>query len=431
MNESNLEIKRAKLRIPPEVKALLSALHLSEPDTRHLAELSDEEWTSLLAFCNIAHLTLPLAQLSTKGFPNWVIERLRANLADNALRFERVKSTYREAASVLKKAGIGHVVLKGFTQSPDYVSHPQLRSQSDIDIFCTPDSIDAASSALEAIGYRPLKENVSYAHADHGATLVRPENWQWRGNPFDPDMPLGIELHFCFWNQRVSGIALPETNSFWDRRTTRQVDGLSFSCLSTVDQLAYLTLHILRNIFLADWIIHHVRELAVFLHSGADDEIFWQQWTKTYSSSLRSVQAIAFYYARAWFGCRLHPLATREIDRLPELLKSWLRAFSGSALEIMFGLNKDSLWLQLILLSSPREKLKIFKRALLPTPCISSIDSPVVRVRNKRPVQSSGNSPLRQYIDYLISRSATHMRASLATMSRGLLWRVAQHFMTS
>jgi hypothetical protein len=428
MNALTPEIERRELRIPPEVRALLLALQTSEADTRALAQLSDEEWATLLAFCNIAHLTLPLAQLSTKGFPNWVIDRLRTNLADNALRFERVKSTYHEAARALRQAGIEHVVVKGFTQSPDYVPNPRLRAQSDIDIFCPSESIDDAYVALQAIGYKPSSAKINYARADHREPLIRLENWQWKGNPFDPDMPLGIELHFCLWNQFASGIPVPETNLFWDRRTARQVEGLSFSCLSPVDQLAYLTLHILRNIFLADWVIHLVRELSVFLHSRADDHIFWRQWNKSYSSSLRSMQAIAFYYGRAWFGCRLHPLAAQEIDRLPALLRSWLGAFSGSALEIMFRLNKDSLWLQLILISSPKEKLKIIKRTLLPVP-IGSIDSPTVRVRNKRLARSSGSSPLRQYIDYLISRSATHGRASLATLRRGLLWRVSQHFL--
>src|ERR1700684_3378694 len=47
------------------------------------------------------------------------------------------------------------------------------------------------------------------------------------------------------------------------------------ACLSPVDHLAYIALHILRNILLGDWIVHHVRELAVFLHSHADDDGFW------------------------------------------------------------------------------------------------------------------------------------------------------------
>jgi hypothetical protein len=424
MNVSTLESGKTALRIPPEVKALLCALQLSKPDTTSLDKLSEKEWASLLDFCDIAHLTLPIAQLPMGRFPCWVVERLRTNLADNALRFERVKATYREAAEALGRANVEHIVFKGFTQSPDYVADPRRRRQSDIDIFCPPESINAANGALRAIGYQPSDAQISYALADHDATLVRTGDWHWKGNLFDPEMPLGIELHFCLWNERVSQIRVPETGLFWQRRTTREVNGLLFSCLSSADHLAYLTLHILRNLFLGDWIVHHVRELAFFLHSRADEEDFWQTWKGTHSPSLRSFEAIVFYYARAWFDCRLHPLAAHEIDILPAARRSWLQCFAGSAFEVMFEPNKDYLWLQLSLLSSRREKLKILRRTLIPGR-ILPISSPYVRMRNKRLFQSNGSPLWRQYISYLISRSVVHCRVNIATLTRGLRWRLS------
>jgi hypothetical protein len=421
MNILNLESGGTALRIPPEVRALLRALQLRRPDITSLGKLTEKEWARLLEFCDVAHLTLPIALLPMSGFPNWVIERLTANLADNALRFERVKATYREAADALSQAGVEHIVIKGFSQSPDYVADPRLRRQSDIDIFCPPDSIDVASGALRVIGYKPSDAKISYAAADHEATLVRPGDWHWKGNLFDPEMPLGIELHFCLWNERVSHISVPDTGLFWERRTTREVNGLSFSCLSSVDHLAYLTLHILRNLFLGDWIVHHVRELAFFLHSRAGEESFWQAWSQTHSPSLRSIEAIVFYYARAWFDCRLHPLAAHEINILSSARRSWLQCFAGSALELMFEQNKDFLWLQLSLLSSRRQKLKLLRRTLIPAH-ILSINSPYIRMHNKRLLPPSESPLWRQYIWYLISRAATHGRINMATVARGLRW---------
>lgn len=424
MNVSILKAETTSLRTPPEFRALLSALQLSKTDTIALEKLSEKQWTSLLEFCDIAHLTLPIAQLPMDGFPNWVVQRLRTNLADNALRFERVKATYSEAAEALGRAGVEHIVIKGFTQSPDYVADSRLRRQSDIDIFCPPESIGAANVALRAIGYKPSDAKISYALADHDATLVRPGDWHWKQNLFDPEMPLGIELHFCLWNERVSLIRVPDTDLFWERRTTREVNGLSFPCLSSVDQLAYLTLHILRNLFLGEWIVHHVRELAFFLHHRANDETFWQTWNETHSPSLRSFEAIIFYYARTWFDCSLHPLAAHEIDIIPAARRSWLKCFAGSALEVMFEQNKDFLWLQLSLLSSRKKQLKILRRNFIPAH-ILPINSPDIRMRNKRLLQS-GNSPLwRQYLWYLVSRSAVYCRATIATLTRSLRWRLS------
>src|SRR5215469_2933229 len=158
--------------IPSEVLALLSALHLNEPDIEPLLKLGNEQWIRLMEFSDIAHLTLPLAQLAINDFPAWVRERLCINLADNAQRFEKLRAAYGEIDETLRSAGIKHIVIKGFTQAPDYIASPRLRAQSDFDIVCLPDHVEAAQTALDEIGYCPyqLKRD---KRADHVPTLVR------------------------------------------------------------------------------------------------------------------------------------------------------------------------------------------------------------------------------------------------------------------
>jgi hypothetical protein len=356
--------------------------------------------------------------------PQWVADRLERNLADNALRYKKIQSVYLEAATALHHAGVEHIVIKGFTQSPYYVARPEYRSQSDLDLYCPPIQIATARAALKQIGYAS-EESLSIAAADHEYALVRPPSGCWKGNFYDPDIPLGIELHFCLWNPRVSRIDLPEIEAFWERRTVRQLDGFSFPCLCKEDHLGYLALHILRNLFLREWIVHHVYELAVFLHSHADDDAFWSSWSTLHSPALRSLELIAFYHARAWFQCRVHPSVEQELNHLPFAQLTWLERFSGSALENMFHQNKDSLWLHLSLLKSRRERWKIFKRTLVP-PRIASPQAKIVRVRNKRLVHTTA-SQFRQYLNYLVARSVSHGAASIATLSRGLVWKISRH----
>jgi hypothetical protein len=173
-------------------------------------------------------------------------------------------------------------------------------------------------------------------------------------------------------------------------------------------------------------IVHHVRELAIFLHSRADDETFWKIWNDTHSPSLRSFEAIAFYYARAWFDCRLHPLAAYEIDMLPATRRSWLQCFAGSALEVMFEQNKDSLWLHLGFLSSRRDMWMTLKRRLIPTR-VASIESPDVQYLNRRILQSCNKPLWRQYIAYLLFRFTAHGRANITTLTRFISWRLSQY----
>ena len=406
---------KPRMQIPPEISALLAALQLQEPDTTLLKTLGDQEWRRLLVFSDAAQLTLLIGLLPLDSVPNWVLERVNGNLTDNALRFERIKSTYREAADVLAKAGVEHIVIKGFTQAPDYVVDPTFRSQSDLDLlFRSREDIEAARGALHAIGYRSL--DTIEALGDHEPALERLDGWQWRGNRFDPEMPLQIELHFCLWNEKVSLIRIPEVSLFWERRTRREVAGLSFPCLNPVDHFGHLAIHLLRNILHRGRIIRQLRELAVFLHTRANDETFWQCWSTTHSLSLRSFQAIAFYYARAWFGCQLNPHVERAISSLAAARRSWLDRFSSSSLGDMFQDNKDNLWLHLTFLSLPIQRWKVIRQTLIPPRL------PYGSLAVQRLSRSDKDHPVRQYIAYLIPRTTSHLHANVSTLSHGLSW---------
>lgn len=424
MNSNDSDVLQ-QAHVPREVQALLGALQITRASTSLLQTLSDEEWLSLLNFCDLAHLTLKLATLPTSGFPAWVVSRLETNRADNFKRFERVKATYVEARNALEQAGVEHIVVKGFAQFPMYVEHPRLRSQSDIDLYCPAHMIDAAYSALRAINYQP-STNVDYRDADHLPAMVRLGEWQWRGNAFDPEMPLSIELHFCLWNENVSLFPVPGVDAFWERRTTRTIDGVSFPCLNSVDHLGYFSLHILRNILSREWVVNHVLELATFLESKAEDDSFWADWLGLHDAPLRQYEAIAFHYARVWFGCRLHPTADNQVQSLPPAQSSFLHHFAGAAMELMFTPNKDSFWLHMDLANSVGAWLTLVKRLFMPNR-ISRMGGPAVTIRNRRQTESDHTHAVTQYLQYLASRTTSYFRLSLVTLARGLRWRLGHH----
>ena len=413
-------------RIPREVAALIAALQMKGAVTDGLVELKDHEWDSLLRFCDPAHLTLPLLQVESSDFPSWVVDRLRGNAADNTARFERVKSTYLEVAAAFEKAGVEYVVLKGFTQAPEYVANPRLRQQSDLDLYLPKEMMSPAKAALEGIGYRP-EQTQDYSLADHLPAMVRHGSWKWRGNPFDPDMPLSIELHFCLWNEAVSGFPVPELNRFRDRRITRSIEDISFPALDPVDHLGYFAVHILRDLLHADWIIHRVRELAVFLHKHAEDDKFWRDWREAHSSSFRALQAIAFSHARAWFSCDVHPDVQCQIAALPPLHREWLKRFTGSALEGMFRRNKDRVWLHASLVKPTRKRLELIWRTILPTR-VSPVAGPAVRIRKQRLKESGISNAYVRYLAYIVDRTIAHLRPLPTLMWHGAaLWLSQYH----
>jgi len=70
---------------------------------------------------------------------------------------------------------------------------------------------------------------------------------------------------------------------FWRRRVKRSIDNLDVTTLYPVDHVAFISLHILRGLLRTDWIIHHVYELAYFLHTHAEDRSLWKSWQQLHS----------------------------------------------------------------------------------------------------------------------------------------------------
>src|ERR1700676_1709884 len=149
--------------IPP---FLLSALRFQDPHTKALRRVPETEWKRVLSDWHVLRLTLPLRQVCGDEMPSWVRERIDVFLSDNALRFERIKTAYSQAAKALQAVGSDHVVIKGFSLWPGYTNHPKYRPQSDIDLYCPPDTIFRARDALLALGYttQPRWGQISTEH---------------------------------------------------------------------------------------------------------------------------------------------------------------------------------------------------------------------------------------------------------------------------
>jgi hypothetical protein len=407
--------------VPREFAALMDALQLQGANTDALLQLERRDWEKLLGLCDLAHLTLALAQIPERDFPTWVIRRLERNNTDNALRYERVRATYAEVAEALHGAGVPHLVIKGFTQAPDYVKDPRYRMQSDLDFYCLPGDLSKAQEILQKIGYKPV-DGVDYRAADHVPTLSRLGSWKWRGNMFDPEMPPSIELHYCLWNENRTLIRIPDFESFWARRVTRTIDDFSFPALSTFDHLGFFALHIVRGIIFGDWIVHHVRELAEFLDRHADDSLFWMEWQVQHSPHLRSLEAIAFWLAETWFSCRLDSVARYEVQSMPRGRTEWLERFGGSALEVMFRRNKDGRLLQLLLLESWHERREVLRRAIVSKSLIELV-RPASHLRQAQDVPSINSQYHLSYLADLGDRVASNLYANTRLLSHGAcLW---------
>ena len=411
------------VELPRHLDALMSALQIKDPAPQGLRHLSDEEWGQLLSLSDQMHVTIRLRELWGSDLPQWVAARIERNLADNRARFEEIKGTYHKVARCLGQDGVEHLVLKGFAQWPLLMQHPRDRMHSDLDIFCPPEQAEAAVQALARIGYRSTRQTESFPSDQHLPTMVTQSSWQWRGNLFDPEMPLPIDLHIRFWNEESCGFGATGLEALWQRRTERSVDKVSFPALHQVDALGYSALHALRHLLWDSLALYHVYEVAWFLEYASSDADFWRLWEEWHDPSLRRLEAICFAVAKQWFQCRVPQVVEEEITQLPVKVRDWLRTYSYSPLERLFSANKDSLWLHLSLLESRMAKSVLVRRRLF-----GAKMPPLAAFRGDVEPGASQDRPGRKlaervkHIEYVASRALYHARTLPPTVARGVRW---------
>lgn len=410
--------------VPSYLLAAMAALQFQDSEIEPLRRLTEDDWHELLEFGDLAHLTLPLLPVCKEVAPDWVVSRIERNFCDNSRRVERIKTAYQELAGAFADAGVKHLMIKGLAQYPEYVESPAFHMQSDIDLYCPKDSIIAARDALVGLGYEsiPLPKG---AIADHLPIMARIGDWTWRGNAYDPEMPPSVELHFCFWNEASARFAVKGVDEFWDRRVVKSWADLEFPALSSVDNLGFCALHILRDLLRAEWVIHHVYEVARFLHIRANDASFWKAWTELHNGPMRSLEAISFNLAERWFRCDISEAVEAEIARLPPDIDQWLEDYSGSLISRMFCANKDALWLHLSLLGTRHDRLAVLRRAFIPKlPAVGGPGQDLTRSRRARKFWPSQRYA--RYLLHIIFRTGSYFRTLPSVLWRGLLWWLSQ-----
>jgi len=402
--------------------SVLGALSFRNPRPEALRTLPDVQWLALLTNWETARLTLLLRQTHGDDLPDWVKSRVDVYLSDTALRFERIKTGYSNVANALSPAKAEFVVVKGFTLWPGYSEHPRFRPQSDVDLYFPPESIFRARDALFALGYEP-SEVGEHHPKDHLPAMVPKSPWEWRGNLFDPEAPVSFELHSCFWNATIMHFCPSGLDQFWSRRGEQQLDGIRFPALNPVDNLAFTSLNVLRDLLRGWPTAEQIYGLARFLHTNANNHQFWREWRELHDDSLRRLEAISFRLAFGWFACRVSDRVQEEIDRLPTAVEIWFRDFGNSSQNSRFPRNKGGLWLHLTLLESFTDKMSVLARRLVSFPTkIPTFAS--ANIQNSSKSETSGPHRLLsrtvKYLSWFLSRTIYQLSMLPTALGRGL-----------
>ncbi len=398
--------------IPP---LFFHALRFQDPDKETLRKITDSEWETVLRNWPTARIMTSYRLDHGDALPSWVNEKIDRYLGDIAERFRRIQSAYADVANGLREASLEHAVIKGFSLHPGFTKEFGFRAQGDIDLYCPPEDVDRAQEVVSSLGYAPIHE-YDERLADHLPTMMPNHRWVSGPSLFDPEMPIGFELHHRFWNEGMMRFGIPGLDGFWNRRINRNVDGFEFPALHPVDNLGYTALNILRDLARGLLPIEQAYGIARFLHTQSDDAAFWDSWQELHEPELRRMEAISFQLAMDWFHCRVPEEVSEVTDRLPATIHTWFRETSKSGLYPRFGQAKDGTWLHVFLLESIKDKLGILREVLFAvgsSPKVPGVEAKLAEAGDDETPSRTPNRGIAQafrrvmaYPNWFFSRSA-------------------------
>jgi MFS family permease len=397
----------------------MEALRFEDGSAEPLRNISESGWVRLLAICDKEQLTLPLLCRRADFLPVSIAGQMESRLIKNEERVRRVGEAYTEIASEFSRAGLEAAVLKGFSQYPDFVPDIRYRVQYDIDFFCADDAVYQARDCLLALGYESLAEMRDFP-TDHLPVMIRKTGWRWRGDFFDPEIPVSVDLHFRFWDECTEQFRAEGVEQFWRRTGQRTGGSKMYRSLNRTDALAYHCLHLLRHMLRGNLRVSHVYELAWFLQHHRQDDGFWHDWQIEHSKPLRRLQAIGFELARRWFGCDPSVVPAAEIANLPKVVNSWFERYSFAPIENLFVPNKHELWLHMALIETGAGRRSVFRRRLFPTRLPGPVDS--VYVPNHQLSTAMRVRKAARYTAHLSSRAIRHARVLPSTGWHAAVW---------
>lgn len=401
---------------PRYLVAIFDALRFDEPSADDLRRINAADWQILLEWCDARQLTLMLPWLCGTALPVEIRAQVDSRQNRYAERFSRLKRELVEITEALEELDIEFIVLKGLTHSPAFTPDPLFRAAGDIDLWIRGDEIWRAREALVGLGYASFKK----AKSRHLAPMLRPNGWKWRGDRFDSEIPVAVELHYELWSESAERVAAPGTDHFWDRSIFRTFSGHVLRTLCEEDLLGFAALHLLAHLLHGDLPLQRAWEIGNFLHRRAQDEAFWSAWQKVHPARLRNLEALVFQLVRNWFGCDLSQTVHDEVQALSGRMRAWLSTFSFSPLMRQFHPNKDELWLHLAL-ASRADSIRIVLRRLFPVQIPGFVDDfdDHSRLRKLRRM-------FRQR-DLIATRAAHHLRTFLPTITQGTRWLVRRN----
>jgi hypothetical protein len=342
-------------------------------------------------------------------FPLAVLDRLEENHRDNQSRLADQFQEFRRVNAALRRAGVLHVNLKGFTLASDYCPDLSLRYQFDLDIMIHRAHARACREALHELGYVITAENRDTLEFKAGEDRLPKISELYRAR-----RQRALEVHFA---SPVAKLDLREDSL--DRVISGTWNEFSFPRLEPADMFLAQVFHLFRHL-LSEWVrLSWFYEFNYFLQSHSGDTALWREITDraTADENVACAIALVVSFSRKAFS-RVIPanLGDIEANSLNVCARLWIDRYAHSVLLSDFPGTKLYLLLLRELATDQRIWKKFIRQRLLP------FHLPPTTLLRK--ASASSLRRLAQNTRYSFWRGRFHVREGARYVAESRRWKI-------
>lgn len=351
---------------------IAQSLHLTQPATQSEADI---DWEQLLHHAD-GHSLTPLLYTTWRergqldSLPSTTQQHLAQSYADNARRNDYIRQELLEIHEILTKAGVPHLLLKGWSLIEDFYPDPATRVLYDHDFLVPAGLAQAGHQALQAAGFRPLPGKDQWV-AKHLPALWRNNGYQWNGYLFDPLYPRPVELHVRLWEQGWRGLSVSQLPDPWADAVTETIAGATMQRLSNENMLIHLAMHFAGHLVEREARLNQLLDLARLSQQWADKLDWGRIISRVAQARVSRFVYASLFLAHGIFGAPLPPPTQWQqlSAATPPTFRAWLAEYGPTdVLTSDYRRREKGKDYQLTFLAahSLREKLGILRFAALP-----------------------------------------------------------------
>lgn len=332
--------------------------------------------------------------------PGSVVERLQQNRLDNRDRTDSLMDEFVRLNTAFRNEGLDFLNVKGFSLGAEYCANPALRSQFDLDFWCSEDAAVQCKTLMRRLGYAMVAASAGTLEFRSGGTAYPKISHFYQARP-----QKSVEIHL---RPGAEMLSVPRENGL--------LRSFVFPTLSREQTFILHASHLAKHLR-SEWTrVSWMLELYSAIAAHGSDSSFWQNVREQAISEEKATSiGLAALAAAKVFAFPLPlELADWTVDRLSEGVARWVNEYAERSATAQFPGTKFYLLLERELATDKKRFRRQRRSVLLPIRLPGSIAAPAGPRGLIRALPSHAH--------YFGVRLAFHLREGLRLLSAERDW---------